>query len=146
MPPEEFNPFDELPANDSESDVAVILTRLGWSSFLSLGDSDSDLCLQTWRRTTKHGNTEYMAEVSDVNEAGPFIRMDSFVELMDLMTRWAPAIQAASVVAVLTEAREYGLSDSGVVEVVAAKAAFGAGSGVERLQSWQRNRDQRQRL
>lgn len=102
------------------------LESQGWESFLTIGDDASVMKVMSYRRTSPEGTTEYVVQVWDVEFGSPFIHADNFGDLMDLFARWAPAIQAATVVHAVDSLREYDLDTMGLVELIAGKAKWGA--------------------
>ncbi|WP_433225119.1 hypothetical protein [Microtetraspora malaysiensis] len=121
--------------------VDELLKGQGWEEFLCIGDPNGDLYMESWRRHYEDKPTEYLLQVGNVNESGPFMVVDNFPELMDLFTRWAPAVQAAATAGVVRDLTNSDLSAYGFVEIIAARAAHGAGPGREELITTQRNRD-----
>jgi hypothetical protein len=77
-------------------------------------------------------------------QGSPFIKVESFPELMDLLARWAPAVQAAALVYLIDNLQASRLDREGVAEIVAAKAAFGATEGLSAMKAFER--DQAARL
>lgn len=108
----------------AEGDPEQHLTEQGWAPFLALGSDDSQLRVQSWRRR-KGTSWEYAVEVGDLTCYSENIVTDSLVEFMDLLARWAPAVQAAAVVGLVDEVGSAGLSSYGTVETVAARWAHG---------------------
>lgn len=143
-PYETFDPFAELPDNDG--DYAANLNRAGWEEFLSIGDDRSVLYITSWRRTKQDSETEYMLDVWDVNCGSPFIKVGSFPDLMDLLARWAPAVQAATMVHLVDGVLEGGLSSSGVIEQVAARASFGAADALPVMRRQEAEQQRQRRL
>ncbi|MEV5690718.1 hypothetical protein [Micromonospora globbae] len=113
-------------------DVGVWLEQQGWSEFLGIGGEASELCVRSFRRTVG-GRDEFIVEVWDAAQGSPFVKVDNFGELMDLLARWAPAVQAAAVVAAVDDLRSYGLDKDGLAELVGAKVAFGASDALPAL-------------
>lgn len=132
---QEIDLYKDMP---DDADTDKWLEEQGWEDFLSLGDNDSHLYIRSHRRLVD-GNYQYVLDVWDVLSGSPHILVDSFVELMDLIARWAPAIQAAALVSLIDEARHIGLSDSGSVELIAAKVAYGAQDALPRLKESERH-------
>ncbi|WP_433530476.1 hypothetical protein ACQPYA_30760 [Micromonospora sp. CA-263727] len=125
-----FDPFEGAP------DTVVATEWLegqGWSEFLGIGDEDSVLRVQSFRRTVD-GRDEFIVDVGDVVQGSPYVKVDNFGELMDLLARWAPAVQAAALVAAVDDLRSYGLDKDGLAELVGAKVAFGAAEALPALQ------------
>ncbi|MQA08132.1 MAG: hypothetical protein GEU98_06180 [Pseudonocardiaceae bacterium] len=60
--------------------------------------------------------------------------VNSFPELMDLIARWAPAVQAATITHVMEQVWGLDLQDYGLVETVAARAAYGSNQVLARMQ------------
>ena len=90
--------------------------------FLSVGDLEP-LSMSSWRRRI-NGTQQYLLSVEDGTWVSPFMVVDSFPELMDLFARWAPAMQAASIIEAISDLTQYGMGD-GLVERVAARTVYG---------------------
>jgi hypothetical protein len=137
------DPFEGAPEG---SDDAAWFEQQGWTEFIGLGDPDSSLYVRSFRRTTETG-VEYIVDYWDVLYGSEYLKVDGPGELMDLLARWAPAVQAAAITGVIDDARRFGLSHDGVVEMVAAKVAFGANDSLENRRSLLReqSRDRRRR-
>ncbi|MCA1191663.1 hypothetical protein [Saccharopolyspora sp. 6V] len=131
---ENWDFYSRLP---DDADVAKEMKDQGWNEFFSIGDGEGDLGIKTWQG--KHG---YLLQVADAAQFSPFLKVDTFPELMELLAKWAPAVQAASVSALIRAANDYGLHDGGVVENLAAKAAYGVGDLKEKLEKEKRQREQ----
>ncbi|NIL56242.1 hypothetical protein [Salinispora arenicola] len=117
-----FDPYADLPDGVN---AEKWLEQQGWSEFLGVGGEDSDLHIRSFRRTFD-GRDEFLVDVWDVNQGSPYVKVDNFGDLMDLLARWAPAIQAAALVQAVDNLRSPALDMDGVAEVVGAKVAFGA--------------------
>jgi hypothetical protein len=113
-----WKPVDVL--GDAEEGVLVytVLERQGWEKFFSVGNSDGELMLQSWRRMYADKPAEYLLEVCDASDVAPYMLVPSFPELMDLFARWAPVVQAASVSTLIHDLTEPVLDAGGVVEAV----------------------------
>lgn len=122
-----YEPFDPF-ADDPEGTYVVdeYLKSKGWEELFHVGDEDSPLHVESWRRSVGTGPDEYMVTVSDLLTAGPYLKVRSFADVMDLLARWAPAVQAASVVGLIDDISKGWLQDAGAVETIAAKAIYGA--------------------
>lgn len=139
---QEFDPFADRPDDAMTAQGVVTLAEFGWEDFFDLGDdAEITLYVRTYRRT-QGGRTQYLVTVSDANFVSPYVKVDTFPELMDLLARWAPAIQAASVTSLLTDVRQYGLSSDGAIEAIAAKAAYGGRQGLEKLERHEQEQSQ----
>lgn len=116
------NPLADAP---DMVEVDSYLRSQGWELFLHIGNEDSCLYVRSWRR--QHDDSEqYMVEVSDGANDSPYISVPNFGELMDLLARWAPVVQAATISDLIGGIIGSGLSYFGSVERIAAKAVFGA--------------------
>lgn len=109
-------------AND-DTDLTRYLADQGWEEFFSIGGDDTYLQIRSWRNADQTG--PFLARVEDVSHLSPFIQVATFVDLMDLFARWAPAIQAAAVSDVVNELRGMDLSEVGVIERAAARVVHG---------------------
>lgn len=139
---ETYDPFAE--SDDPDGDYRPTLSKLGWEEYLSIGDERSVLYVTSWRRTTTDGTVEYMLDVWDVSQGSPFIKVDGLVALMDLLSRWAPAVQAAAVVNLIDDLREGDLGD-GTVEQIAARLAYGATDTLPRMRRQKQEVDEHRR-
>lgn len=117
-----------LPADVSDVDAG--LAEAGWRPFWTLGDPAGDLGLEVWSRPREDGGDEYLLEVSNVNSVSPYLLVGGFPELMDLVARWAPALQAAAVAGLVRELSDNDLSPYGLVELIAGRAAYGVAEGL----------------
>ncbi|MGC4784122.1 hypothetical protein ACLQ3A_21110 [Micromonospora zamorensis] len=125
-----YDPFKGRPENvDSDR----WLEQQGWSEFFGIGGEESDLRIRSYRRIGESGQEEYIVDVWDLIQGSPFVKIDNIGELMDLLARWAPAVQAAALVYVLDELQSYRIDRRGVVEAVTAKAAWGVTEGAQAL-------------
>ena len=68
----------------------------------------------------------------------PCLRVDSFPELMDLIARWSPAVQAAALVHLIDDLNSANLDDDGLTERLAARFAYGAETLVPKLREERR--------
>lgn len=112
------------------------------------GDEDAWMAATGWRKWTKFGDPElgtlaievyigeplpaggrpYLLAVTTGGDTYTQIRVDSLAGAMDLLSRWAPAVQTgllSDLAARLDEAQIDDLSPFGLIEKIAAKAAFG---------------------
>lgn len=126
LAPDGWEPADVL-AGHPDGFVDELLKAEGWEGFLRIGDPNGDLYMEAWRRHHADKPTEYLLQVGDMSESGPFMVVDSFPELMDLFTRWAPAVQAASIAGAIRDLTSTELSPYGMVEMVAARTRHGLG-------------------
>lgn len=139
-----WEPTDILADCPDGADVAKFMSSQGWEEFLSIGEEAGDLSLHSWRRKVE-GRWQYLLQAHDASVLSPFMLVDSFPELMDLFSRWAPAVQAASITATTSELFGQYIDEHGLVERVAARAAYGASDLQERLQEEKRRRDRERR-
>jgi hypothetical protein len=116
----------------------------GWEDFFVVGYTDGPLTIHTWRRPTDAGGWQYVVQVTDVLYGSEFIRVPGLVELMDLLARWAPAVQAAAICDLLHDLGGAGLNPEGTVETVAARAKYGVIATLPRLQVELRDRQEEQ--
>jgi hypothetical protein len=129
---EQADVLADMPAE--ATDVGEYLRSQGWEGMLTLGDPDGSLWIEVRVRRGADRTAEYLLEVASIDVYSPFLVVDSFPDVMDLVARWAPAVQAAAVVAALqrleggTEMHAHGL-----VESVAARALFGVETGYHQL-------------
>ncbi|OHX04628.1 hypothetical protein [Micromonospora sp. WMMB235] len=137
-----YDPFKDRP---DKVDSDRWLEQEGWSEFFGIGGEESDLRIRSYRRIVKGGREEYIVDVWDLMHGSPFVKVDNIGELMDLLARWAPAVQAAALVYVLDELQSYRLDRRGVVEAVTAKAAWGATEGAQALVADEREQAARRR-
>lgn len=124
------DPLADAPDN---VDMEPYLRSQGWEDFMGIGDERSPLYIQSWRRKSADGTFEYMVDVWNINYGSPYLKVNSFPELMDLLAKWAPAVQAASVAHLIDDVLESGLSDHGTIERIAAKMAFGTSDVLPRM-------------
>ncbi len=122
----QWTPIDLFADCPDNADVNTYLKSTGWEEFLSVGaETDGPINLKTWQRTRDDG-VEYLLEVNDVHSCSPYMKVDTFPDLMDLMARWSPVIQTASVTYVLNDLIGVFIDDTnGLVERIAARAKFG---------------------
>jgi hypothetical protein len=143
----DWTPTAVVPAG--VTNIEAGLTEAGWHAFWTIGDPDGDLCLEVWERSREGGSSEYLLEVSNATRVSPFMMISSFPELMDLVARWAPAVQAATVTGAVRDLYGSDPEPFGLVELIAGRAAYGVTDGLPALQQHQegirRERDRRRR-
>lgn len=139
-----WEPTDILADCPDGADVAEFMSSRGWEEFLSLGEEAGELSLQSWRRKFE-GRWQYLLQVHDASVLSPYVLVDSFPELMDLISRWAPAVQAANIAATASELFGQHIDDHGLVERVAARAAYGARDLPDRLEEEKRRMERERR-
>jgi hypothetical protein len=142
QPYEQYDPFAE--AGDPNGNYQERLRKLGWEEFLSVGDDRSVLYITSWKRTISDGDIEYILDVWDINQGSPFIKVDGFVTLMDLLSRWAPAVQAAAMVNLIDDFRDGDLGN-GTVEQISARISYGITDTLPRMRQRKREDDERRR-
>ncbi len=100
-----------------------------------IGDPDAALSLDAWQRHREGGHPEYLLEVtfSATSVSLPYLVVDSLPDLMDLVARWAPAVQTAAVAEVLRDLQTGMATPAGIVETVAARTMFGINEVSPRL-------------
>lgn len=118
-----FDPFAELPAN-TDGIAERLLEQLGWEEGFGIGNEATFQRIRSYRRAVDR-TEEHMIEVVDVLGASPYLRGDSFVELMHMTARWAPAVQAAAVVDLIDEMRSFSLGDDNTIGRIAAHVVDG---------------------
>lgn len=112
-----YDPTAETSA--AEGDWDKLMMELGWDDFISVGAEDSSLWL-VGRRRIKGTVTEYVVEIQNLG-GWEAVRTDSFMEYMDLLARWAPAVQAAAIAGFIGELGDTDISDYNTVGRIAAK-------------------------
>lgn len=118
---ETFDPFDGMPDG---TDADQWLSQQGWTDSIGIGSEDSPMRIRSYQRTV-NGEAEYIVDVWDILGGTPYIKVPGPGELMDLLARWAPAAQAASVVQLVDELVDPSLDTTNVVGRVAAKVIHG---------------------
>lgn len=99
---------------------------LGWERWVDVGPTDSSLWISSWIREVD-GRSEYVAYLDDgCGDARP-VRATSLVEMMDLLARWAPIIQAEAIAQIVDDLRSGNPSEFNVVGRVVAKALKATG-------------------
>ena len=115
----DYNPWTEVPDRTFIS-LDALMERVGWESRLGVGPTDAWMWISTWSRTVD-GVTQYAAMLDDGNGDAPLISTDSSLELMDLIARWAPIVQASSVASFIAGLGVGESSDSDLVTRVTTK-------------------------
>ena len=115
----EYDPTTEI-GDSTETDWNAIMRSAGWEPYMTLGSTNGYMWVSTWQRT-RGETTEYCAELSNPAEGSPLIRTDSFLELTDLLARWAPIIQAEAITNLIAELDSDDLSSTNLVGRIAAK-------------------------
>lgn len=67
----------------------------GWHEFTSLNDGNSSLNLEIWHGKPQHGEVRFLIEVCSPSAVFTVGAVDA-ADMMDLVTRWAPTVQAAA--------------------------------------------------
>ncbi|MFB9688414.1 hypothetical protein [Amycolatopsis plumensis] len=117
---EPYDVWDGAPSDDAT------LESLGWESLLDLGSSDDiGFAIMVWQRSVGDGGTEYLLNVWGFQSGSPYLKVDSFPAVMELVAKWAPVLQAASVAHVVQDLAGLFVDRNGLVETVAARAAWG---------------------
>jgi len=86
-----------LPGTDPSTPEAdtLELAENGWVEAHRLGDPEGALCIQTWRGVEGQ-QVGYLLRVEDHTTMSDYLHVSTLPELMDLLARWAPAVQAAA--------------------------------------------------
>jgi hypothetical protein len=123
----QWQPIDILAECPDGAGVDDYLKSLGWEEFLSVGaPGESFMAIKTYIRRARDGaSTQYLLSVDDVNLVSPYVLVDTFPELMDLIARWAPAVQAAQITGFLEDLMQLRLDRNGYAEMLAARVKFG---------------------
>lgn len=120
------DPLADMP----EGSVDEYLEQQGWQPFLRLGVPWSAMWLESWRRTDEDRSERFLVCVQDPIGGAPNLHVPVFPDLMDLFARWAPAIQAATIAQLAEDLTDTRVATPGLVELIAARAADGASTGV----------------
>jgi hypothetical protein len=131
---EHFDVFHADPKGEI-ADVSKYLANQGWNHIMVIGDPDATLSLDVWQRHRESGHPEYLLEVnsSATSMSMPYLVLDSLPDLMDLVARWAPAVQTAAVTEVLRDLQTGMATPAGIVETVAARIMYGINEVSPRL-------------
>ncbi|OLF06917.1 hypothetical protein [Actinophytocola xanthii] len=116
--------FDVFAGHPDVSDVTEYLRNQGWYSFLRLGDAEElGIEIEVWASMQGAG---YLIDVSGRAGGGSFLKVTTLPQVMDLLAKWAPVVQAMSIARVVTDLGEPEIKQYGFVESVAARAAWAA--------------------
>lgn len=140
-----WEPHDVL--GDFEGSVNEELARQGWDPFVVLGAGEvASLTVRTWQRS-RDGRVEYLLIVDTVDIGSPFLVLRDLPTFMDLLARWAPAVQAAAIADVTRDLQETGIEEEGFVEKIAGRAWWGIQENYGQLKrrKWEREEIQRRR-
>ncbi|MGW3470128.1 hypothetical protein ACWDKQ_17080 [Saccharopolyspora sp. NPDC000995] len=136
-----WEPYDVFGGASDVTDAGDYLESQGWKPFLRLGAGEwASLNLLTWQRD-QDGRSEYLIEVSNQEQASEYLKVIGLPRLMDLLARWAPAVQAASIADVVQDLHEPVIEHGGIVETVAARAAWGVQDRLPKLRSYRQQWD-----
>ncbi|WP_190817728.1 hypothetical protein [Saccharopolyspora pogona] len=136
-----WEPYDVSGGASDVTDVGDYLESQGWSPYLRLGAGEwASLNLLTWQRD-QDGRSEYLIAVSNQDQASEYLKVSSLPTLMDLLARWAPAVQAASIADVVQDLHEPLIEHEGIVETIAARAVWGVQDRLPRLRSYRQTWD-----
>ncbi|TDX84923.1 hypothetical protein [Amycolatopsis arida] len=136
-----WEPYDALAdAEDDGGDVEALLHSLGWTSFVRLGSGeDFGVEIEVYERRTRDGHPEYLLDIWGEHSGSPYLKVDNLPAVMELLAKWAPIVQAASISRVVRDLAAGAIEHEGLVETVAARAAWGV---QERLPKLKKHRDQ----
>lgn len=139
---EPYDVFAAAPDPDNVPNVGAYLESQGWSGFttLSAGLDWSSLSLVVWQRD-HDGRAEYLISVESELAGSSYMKVNNLPTLMDLLARWAPAVQAATIADVVRDLQEPGIEYNGIVETVAGRAAWGVQDRLPELRSARREQD-----
>ncbi len=139
-----WEPYAVFTAEDDEVvGVEEALEAKGWESLLNLGSSERfGFEINLYQRRTGTGHPEYLLAVWGEQLGSPFLKVNSLPAAMQLLSQWAPAVQAASISRVVSDLAEGSIEHEGLVETIAARAAWGV---QERLPKLKEYRDQEDR-
>lgn len=116
-----------------------------WEEYFNLGGEEATFTLEiaSWR---KRGESDgpYLVLPNDGTNKSPFIQVETIIDLMDLFARWAPAVQASAIIGVVNDLNEMDLSEVGVIERVAARAAYGVQNVLPKVLGEAKQRRQQQ--
>ncbi|MEU0529225.1 hypothetical protein [Amycolatopsis tolypomycina] len=124
---EPYNAFAGAP--EDEHDIEKRLSSQGWETFLSLGHGETiGFELRVLIRYSGGGETrkhpEYLIEVGGPSAIAPYLKVDDLPTVMDLLARWAPALQAASIANLTYDLATGVIEPNGIVETVAARITW----------------------
>jgi len=139
-----YERFDPFPGKPDDMDDEQWLTQQGWEPSLGIGDTNSIMQVQSYRRTVDD-HVECIAYASDLLGGTGYIKVGGPGELMDLLARWAPAVQAAAIVHTLDDIRSSRLDADGIVEVISAKVNHGQHETLPMLQGYLREQRKHER-
>ena len=107
-----------------------------WHEFTSLNDGNSSLNLEIWHGKPQHGEVRFLIEVCSPSAVFTVGAVDA-ADMMDLVTRWAPTVQAAAVTDLCRE-MDFGQAVNTNMETnrVAAIGALMAEGSAQR-ESWE---------
>jgi hypothetical protein len=113
--------------DEEVDDCNKFLAADGWEEFIFLGSIDDEAFprIRTWRKRYEQGNP-YLMEISDSACASHYMVVSSLPELMDVLARWAPVIQAGAIGYLIGEACSGSLSNLGSIEQIGARLSYGA--------------------
>ncbi|MET9232003.1 hypothetical protein [Lentzea sp. NPDC003310] len=132
----QWEPIDVLEGMDEAGgrDINSWLESQGWQDFLEVGNPEGGLLfIETWMRHRDDGPTQYLILIGGTHALSPYLVTESLVDLMDLLSRWAPAVQAAWVADAINELSRPHLSTYGLVEMIAGRASVGSTETAEIL-------------
>jgi hypothetical protein len=136
-----WEPYDALANAKDTADVEAMLDSVGWKAFMRLGSAeDFGFEISVYECRSGNGHPEYLLDVWGDAHGSPYLKVDNLPAVMDLLSKWAPVLQAASIAHVVRDLAAGIIEHEGIVETVAARAAWGAQEHMPKLK---KHRDQR---
>ncbi|OLZ51646.1 hypothetical protein BS329_15380 [Amycolatopsis coloradensis] len=138
----EWEPDRALPDIGEKEFLDAALERNGWAPLIHLGggeDMGVEVTLHQQRAST--GHPEYLLSVSGPEFGSPALRLPNLPEAMRLLAQWAPIVQAASITHILGDLIPGEIKHYGLVETIAARAAWGVAEKRPELQADRRMQD-----
>jgi hypothetical protein len=78
------------------------------------------------RGTTPRKHPEFLLEVGGHSAIAPYLKVDDLPTVMDMLARWAPALQASSIADLAHDLISGAIEPNGMVETVAARVTWAA--------------------
>ena len=81
--------------------------------------------INLYQRRTGKGHPEFLLSVWGEQSGSPFVKVSTLPEAMQLLSQWAPIVQAASIARVVSDLSGGVIEHEGLVETIAARVAWG---------------------